>query len=131
MLVQGCLGRQAPVSRSPYAPGFLATAPDSVREHLYAALGIECVYRPAMKQVTIRATITSSTPGIVAALLADPRTSGDNTSVSAGEATGLFDEPDTAGLAAKNGNIYESTAWPGIRYNQSRPSTSHISEAPH
>jgi hypothetical protein len=32
------------------------------------------VYRPGIKQVTIRATLTNSTPGIVAALLADPCT---------------------------------------------------------
>jgi hypothetical protein len=35
-------------------------------------LGIQCVYRPAMRQVTIRATLANTTPGIVAALLADP-----------------------------------------------------------
>ncbi len=58
----------------PYAPGFLPTAPDPVKENLYAALGIQCVYRPGKKQFPVRATMTNSTPGIVAALLADPRT---------------------------------------------------------
>jgi hypothetical protein len=48
-----------------------------VREALYAALGIQCVYHSAIKQVTIRAALTNSTPGIVAALLADSRTNGD------------------------------------------------------
>ena len=30
------------ITELPYAPGCLATAPDSVREALYAALGIQC-----------------------------------------------------------------------------------------
>jgi hypothetical protein len=67
------------ITELPYAPGFLATAPDPVKENLYAALGIQCLYRPGKRQVTIRATITNTTPGIVAALPADPRTGSDNT----------------------------------------------------
>jgi hypothetical protein len=58
-----------------------------------------------MKQVTIRATITITTPGIVAALLADPRTGSDNTN----EATAPFDESNTAAIATENRNI--SQAW--------------------
>jgi len=34
------------IAELPYAPGFLATAPDPVKENLYAALGIQCLYRP-------------------------------------------------------------------------------------
>jgi len=88
------------ITELPYAPGFLATAPDPVKESLYAALGIQCLYRPAKKQVTIRATITNTTPGIVAALLADPRTGSDNTN----EPSAPFDESNTAAIAAENRN---------------------------
>jgi site-specific DNA recombinase len=89
------------IAELPYAPGFLPTAPDPVKENLYAALGIQCVYRPGRKQVTIRATITNSTPGIVAALLADPRTGSDTTN----EPGALFDESNTAAIAAETPNI--------------------------
>ena len=37
------------ITELPYAPGFLATAPDPVKENLYAALGIQCLYRPGKK----------------------------------------------------------------------------------
>ena len=88
------------ISELPYAPGFLATAPDPVKENLYAALGIQCLYRPGKNQVTIRAVITNTTPGIVAALLADPRTGTDNTN----EPSAPFDESNTAAIAAENRN---------------------------
>jgi 4-hydroxybenzoate polyprenyltransferase len=58
-----------------------------VKEGLCAALGIQCVYRPGMKRVTIWATITNAMLGIVAAVLADPRTGTDN----ANEPGALFD----------------------------------------
>jgi hypothetical protein len=83
------------------APGCLKGAPDPVKEALYAALGIQCVYRPAIKQVTIRATLTNSTPGIVAALLADPRTGSDNTN----EPADPFDESNTAAITTETPNI--------------------------
>ncbi len=88
------------ISELPYAPGFLATAPNPVKENLYAALGIQCLYRPGKNQVTIRAVITNTTPGIVAALLADPRTGTDNTN----EPSAPFDESNTAAIAAENRN---------------------------
>ena len=44
---------------------------------LYAAFGIQALYRAPLNQVTIWATITSTTPGILAALTADPRTDND------------------------------------------------------
>jgi hypothetical protein len=65
------------IEQLPYAPGLLAQSPDEIRAALFAALQVQCTYRADQKQVTIRATITDSTPGIVAALLADLRT-GDN-----------------------------------------------------
>jgi hypothetical protein len=89
------------IGELPYAPGFLATAPDSVKESLYAALGIQCVYRPGKKQVTIRATITNTTPGIVAALLADPRTDGDNTNGPGA----LFEDSNSAAITPQIANI--------------------------
>jgi hypothetical protein len=88
------------ITELPYAPGFLATAPDPVKENLYAALGIQCLYRPGKKRVTIRAVITNTTPGIVAALLADPRTGTDNTN----EPSAPFDQSNTVAIAAENRN---------------------------
>jgi site-specific DNA recombinase len=58
----------------PYAPGLLLDAPDHIREALYAAFGIHCLYRQEKQQVTIWATITDSTPQAITALLNDPRT---------------------------------------------------------
>ena len=62
-----------------------------IREH-HAALDIHAIYRADKNQVTIRATITSTTPGIVAALLADPRTGSD----SSGKAPAPRGETDPA-----------------------------------
>jgi hypothetical protein len=62
------------IGELPYAPGFLLQAPDHVREALYAALNPHCTFRGDKQQVTIRATLTDTTSGIIAALIADPRT---------------------------------------------------------
>jgi hypothetical protein len=97
------------ITELPYAPGCLAAAPDSVREALYAALGIQCLYRPAIKQVTIRATLTNSTPGILAALLADPRTSGDTSS----EAADPFDDSNAVAITAETRNKSSYPSRPG------------------
>jgi hypothetical protein len=61
----------------PYAPGYLLDAPDAIRTTLYTALGIECLYRANKQQATIWATITDTTPGILTALIASPRTDSD------------------------------------------------------
>ena len=61
----------------PYAPGLLSHAPATIREALYAAFDIQCLYRQDAGQVTIWATITDTTPGIITALTADPRTDTD------------------------------------------------------
>jgi hypothetical protein len=53
--------------------------------------------RADRKQVTIRATITDSTPGIVAALLADPRTEYDSPKGS----PALFGKSNTAAISAE------------------------------
>jgi site-specific DNA recombinase len=80
------------ITELPYAVGILNQAPDEVREALYAALDIHATYRADKNQVTIRATITDTTPGIVTALLADPRTGGD----SPGKAPAPHDDMSTA-----------------------------------
>jgi hypothetical protein len=62
----------------PYAAAMLADAPEHIKAKLYAAFGVQVLYRAHKNQATIWATITSSTPGIIAALADDPRT-GDDT----------------------------------------------------
>jgi hypothetical protein len=88
----------------PYAPGLLTDAPDTIREALYAAFDVQCLYRQDRDQVTIWATITDTTPGIIAALLADPRT--DSDTAASTPAPALFADlqaaaitPGTAGKA--------------------------------
>ncbi len=66
------------IAQIPYAPSLLAKAPAPVQEALYAALGIHATYRADKNQITIRAVLTDTTPRILQALLADPRTDGDS-----------------------------------------------------
>ena len=80
------------ISELPYAPGSLLQAPDHVREALYAALNLHCTFRGDKQQVTIRATITDTTPGIVAALIADPRTD----TGSSKRSPGPLDDPNNS-----------------------------------
>jgi hypothetical protein len=61
------------VDELPYAPGLLAHAPDDLRERLAAAFGMQAVYRQDTRQATLVFTITDTTPGIIHAILADPR----------------------------------------------------------
>jgi hypothetical protein len=61
----------------PYAAAALADAPEHIKAKLYAAFGIQVLYRAHKNQATIWATITNSTPGIVAALAEDPRADDD------------------------------------------------------
>jgi len=65
----------------PYAPGLLNQAPASIRQATYAAFDIHCLYRHDQGQIIIWATITSTTPDIIQALLNDPRT-GTSTTAS-------------------------------------------------
>jgi site-specific DNA recombinase len=58
----------------PYAPGLLAEAPTALRETLYAAFDIHCLYRHNAEQITIWATLTDTTPHIINAIATDPRT---------------------------------------------------------
>jgi len=66
------------IDELPYAPGMLAQAPARIRETIAAAFDIQCVYRPDHKQATVVLTITDATPGIITALLTDPRTGNDS-----------------------------------------------------
>jgi DNA invertase Pin-like site-specific DNA recombinase len=65
------------IEELPYAPGLLAGAPAELRARIYAAFRVHALYRAEPHQATITATITDQTPGIIAALLNDPRTDDD------------------------------------------------------
>jgi site-specific DNA recombinase len=71
------------IDELPYAPGLLAHAPDDLRERLAAAFGLQAVYRQATRQATIVLTITDTTPGIIAAILHDPRIDSDTAATQA------------------------------------------------
>jgi DNA invertase Pin-like site-specific DNA recombinase len=58
----------------PHLPAILDKAPDELKEKLFAALDVQCLYRKDKNQVTIHITITDTTPATLAALLNDPRT---------------------------------------------------------
>ncbi|HUZ22789.1 MAG TPA: hypothetical protein VMV07_03390 [Streptosporangiaceae bacterium] len=55
----------------PQLAGILADAPERLQQQLYNAFDIQCLYSRKHHQVTIRATITTSTPHAVAAIIAD------------------------------------------------------------
>jgi site-specific DNA recombinase len=65
------------IDELPFAPALLADAPADIRAHVYAAFQVQALYRADQHQATIRATITDQTPGIIQALLTDPRTDHD------------------------------------------------------
>jgi hypothetical protein len=83
----------------PYAPGLLGDAPAAIREALYAAFDIQCLYRHDAGQVTIWATITDTTPGIITALTADPRT--DTGTAARTPAPTLFADLQAAAITPK------------------------------
>jgi len=83
----------------PYAPGLLPDAPDTIREALYAAFDVQCLYRQDAGQVTIWATITDTTPGIIQALTADPRTDSDTAATTPPPA--LFADLQAAAITTK------------------------------
>ena len=89
------------ISELPYAPGFLNDAPDHIREALYAALNLQCTFRADKQQVTIRATITDTTPAIIAALTADPRTD----TGPAKRSLGPLGDPNNSSIAAETPNF--------------------------
>jgi hypothetical protein len=65
------------INELPYAAAAFTSAPDHIKAKLYAAFGIQVLYRQDKNQATIWATITTTTPGIVATLASDPRTDND------------------------------------------------------
>jgi site-specific DNA recombinase len=82
----------------PYAPGLLNDAPPAIRQAIYAAFDIHCLYRHDQGQATIWGTITSTTPGIIQALINDPRT-GTSTAATTPPAD-LFADLMTAAIGA-------------------------------
>ena len=54
-----------------------ADAPDDIKAKLYAAFDVQVLHRAHKNQATIWTTITTSTPGIAAALATAPRTDDD------------------------------------------------------
>ena len=61
----------------PHAAAAFTHAPTEIKARIYAAFDIQVLYRAPIKQATIWATITPTTPGIVATLTTDPRTDND------------------------------------------------------
>ncbi|HEY5398269.1 MAG TPA: recombinase family protein, partial [Trebonia sp.] len=61
----------------PYAAAAFDDAPQDIKAKIYAAFDIQVLYRAPIKQATIWATITPTTPGIITALTTDPRTDHD------------------------------------------------------
>jgi hypothetical protein len=85
------------IDELPYAPGLLAHAPDDLRERLAAAFGLQAVYRQDTRQATLILTITETTPGIINAILADPRIDHDTaTARSQGEPASPATSPNTS-----------------------------------
>jgi hypothetical protein len=61
----------------PYAATAFTAAPEHIKAKIYAAFDIQVLYRAPIKQATIWATITPTTPAIITALTTDPRTDHD------------------------------------------------------
>jgi len=91
----------------PYAPGLLACAPDDLRERLAAAFGMQAVYRQDTRQATIVLTITDTTPGIIDAILADPRVDHDTDSPTTSNDTSadVTQSPIAPETADKGGRV--------------------------
>ena len=86
----------------PYAPSLLADAPATIRETLYAAFDIQCLYRQDTSQVTIWTTITDTTPAIIAALLTDPRTDSDSDTAASTPPPAPFVDLQSAVITAES-----------------------------
>ncbi len=105
----------------PYAPGLIAEAPAAIREALYAAFDIQCLYRQDAGQVTIWATITDTTSGIITALTADPRT--DTSTAVRTPAPTLF--ADLQAAAITPGTADRSSRRHGNRTNRAKACWTH------
>jgi site-specific DNA recombinase len=89
----------------PYAAAAFDDAPEDIKARIYAAFDIQVLYRAPIKQATIWATITPTTPGIIAALTTDPRT-------DHGAAYGHL---PTAPIRPENRTMTLMSARPGVR----------------
>jgi hypothetical protein len=88
----------------PYLADALTNAPDHLKAKLYAAFDIQVLYRAHKNQATIWATVTQSTPGIVAALADDPRTDDDTAYGNlAHTPIGAVTTPSLSGCAQRGG----------------------------
>ncbi len=82
----------------PYAAAAFGDAPEHIKAKIYAAFDIQVLYRAPIKQATIWATITPTTPAIITALTTDPRTDHDT---SYGHLTNAPVGPQTAHADAR------------------------------
>jgi hypothetical protein len=89
----------------PYVPASLADLPDDLKAKLYAAFGIQVLYRAHKGQATIWATITDATPGIIAAL--DERAGDDGTACGNLASDPIWSKAHPAGVSERR----ESPAW--------------------
>ena len=64
-------GDPALLDQLPILPGILNHAPERLTQQLLTAFDVQAIYHRKDHQVTIRATITTSTPGAVLAIIAD------------------------------------------------------------
>ena len=91
----------------PELAGRLDDLPERIQAELFAAFDIQILWNPPMKQATFFATITGTTPGIVAALLDranddDPATATVGTDPDQAPAsTGTFSVPTRSGMCRK------------------------------
>ena len=76
----------------PELAGRLDELPERIQAELFAAFDIQILWNPPMKQATFFATISDTTPGIVAALLAR---AGDDPATAS---TGTFSVPTRSGI---------------------------------
>jgi hypothetical protein len=67
-----------------------------VRERLAAAFGMQAIYRQDTRQATLVLTITDTTPGIINAILTDPRIDHDTAAAPETETGNPATSPDTS-----------------------------------
>ncbi|HEV2371276.1 MAG TPA: recombinase family protein [Streptosporangiaceae bacterium] len=82
-------GDPALLDALPMLGDLLAQAPARLKMELFAAFDLQCLYNKEDHQVSIRATVTTATPGTVAALVRDSET--PDAPVSVTECTGFSD----------------------------------------
>ncbi len=73
----GRVPRDPTLTNRPTPPPRSTARPEDIKAKIYAAFDIQVLYRAPIKQATIWATITPTTPGIITAPTTDPRTDHD------------------------------------------------------